>query len=62
MHRQHRTVLIVDDAPEDRELYRRYLLRDPEYSYTILEASLGQQGLELLQQQPVNAVLLDYRL
>lgn len=57
-----RTILIVDDSPEDRELYRRYLLRDQDYSYTFLEASLGQQGLELWQQYPVDAVLLDYRL
>jgi PAS domain S-box-containing protein len=57
-----RTILIVDDSPEDRELYRRYLLRDPEYSYTILEATLGQQGLDLWQQHSADAVLLDYRL
>lgn len=56
-----RTVLIIDDSPEDRELYRRYLKRDREYSYTFLEAGLGKQGLELWQQQP-DAVLLDYRL
>ena len=37
-----RTILIVDDSPEDRELYRRYLLRDQDYSYTILEAGLGR--------------------
>ncbi|PSB18834.1 PAS domain S-box protein [Phormidesmis priestleyi ULC007] len=57
-----RTILIVDDSPEDRELYQRYLLHDPDYSYTILEASLGQQGLELWRQHRPDAVLLDYRL
>lgn len=57
-----RTILIVDDSPEDRELYRRYLRRDEEYSYTVLEATLGRQGLELWQQHPVDVVLLDYRL
>jgi PAS domain S-box-containing protein len=57
-----RTLLIVDDSPEDRELYRRYLLRDREYSYSILEAALGKQGLELWQQHHPDAVLLDYRL
>ncbi|MBU7581814.1 MAG: PAS domain S-box protein [Nostoc sp. TH1S01] len=56
-----RNVLIVDDSPEDRELYRRCLLRDGNYSYQILEATLGSQGLELCEQQP-DAILLDYRL
>jgi len=62
MSQQQRTILIVDDSPEDRELYRRYLLRDREYSYNILEATLGQQGLELWQQHQLDAILLDYRL
>ncbi|MEH1944875.1 MAG: PAS domain-containing protein [Nostoc sp.] len=62
MSQQQRTLLIVDDSSEDRELYRRYLLRDREYSYTILEARLGQLGLELWQQHQPDAVLLDYRL
>lgn len=57
-----RTLLIVDDSPEDRELYRRYLLKDPDYTYTILEASLGQQGLEIWQQHQPDIVLLDFRL
>lgn len=59
---QSRVVLIVDDSPEDRELYRRYLRRDREYFYTLLEANLGRQGLELWQQHQPDAVLLDYRL
>jgi PAS domain S-box-containing protein len=62
MVQQQRIALIVDDCPEDRELYRRYLLRDREYSYTVLEAMLGQKGLELWQQYQPDIVLLDYRL
>ncbi|MBN3927206.1 PAS domain-containing protein [Nostoc sp. NMS4] len=62
MSQRSRIVLIVDDSPEDRELYRRCLLRDREYSYTLLEATLGRQGLELWQQYQPDAILLDYRL
>lgn len=57
-----RTILIVDDSSEDRELYQRYLRSDPDYSYTILETSLGRQGLELWRQHQPDVVLLDYRL
>jgi signal transduction histidine kinase/CheY-like chemotaxis protein len=57
-----RTVLLVDDSPEDRELYRRQLQRDPDYSYTIFEADLGQQGLALWHQHQPDVVILDYRL
>ncbi|MCU0544421.1 MAG: response regulator [Oscillatoriaceae cyanobacterium Prado104] len=62
MSQQQRTILIVDDSAEDRELYRRYLLRDREHSYTILEAELGRVGLQMWQQHQPDAVLLDYRL
>ncbi|MEH2415941.1 PAS domain-containing protein [Nostoc sp.] len=62
MSQQQRTLLIVDDSPEDRELYRQYLLRDREYSYTILEATLGVQALELWQLHQPDAVLFNYRL
>lgn len=57
-----RTILIVDDSLEDRELYQRYLQRNPDSSYTILEASSGRQGLELWQQQRPDLVLLNYHL
>ncbi len=62
MSQQNRTALIVDNSSENRELYRRYLWRDPEYSYTLLEATLGRQGLELWQQHQPDLVLLNDRL
>jgi PAS domain S-box-containing protein len=62
MSQHQRTVLIVDDSPEDRELYQLCLLRDKDYYYSILEATLGQEGLELWQEHQPDVVLLDYRL
>jgi signal transduction histidine kinase/DNA-binding response OmpR family regulator len=52
----------VDDSAEDREIYRLYLLQDHDYSYTILEAALGHQGLELWRQHQPDAMLVDYAL
>lgn len=53
-----RTLLIIGGLPEDRERYQRYLLQDAEHIYTLLEAPLGQQGLDLYQQAQPDAVLL----
>jgi signal transduction histidine kinase len=55
-------VLIVDDSPEDRELYRRLLLQDREHEYEILEAELGEDGLRLAREREPDCLLLDYRL
>ena len=57
-----RTVLIVDDSPEDCETYRRYLLRDQDYHYTVLIAGLGKEGLALSQRHQPDIVLLDYQM
>jgi CheY-like chemotaxis protein len=62
MSQQQRTVLIVDDSPEDCELYQRYLRQDREYNYNFVRAELGRLGLELWQQHQPDIVLLDYLL
>jgi PAS domain S-box-containing protein len=56
------TILIIDDSPEDRQVYRRYLLQDQEHSYTILEAELGEEALALCQQLQPEGILLDFLL
>lgn len=56
------TVLIVDDCPEDRQVYRRYLLQDQEYSYTILEEESGEGALTLCRQFQPDGILLDFLL
>jgi CheY-like chemotaxis protein len=44
--KRQRTILIVEDCPEDRESYRRYLLVDPEGNYVMVEAESGKAGLQ----------------
>lgn len=56
------TIALVDDCPEDRETYRRYLLQDAKYSYTILSAEDGESGLALCRQVLPDAILLDFHL
>jgi len=55
-------LLIVDDSPEDRELYRRLLVKDREHAYEILEAETGEEGLAMARETSPDCLLLDYRL
>lgn len=56
------TLLLIDDSPTDRELYRRYLLADTSYNYHFLEASTAETGLKYCRTEAINAIVLDYRL
>ena len=55
-------ILIVDDSPEDRELYRRCLNSRSGRTYQFFEAESAQKGLAMCRLWPINCVLLDYRL
>lgn len=57
-----RTVLIVDDSPEDRAAHRRYLERAEDAEYDIVEAELGEVGLALCAERAPDCVLLDFSL
>lgn len=62
MERPTRTLLVIDDSSVDREIYARFLARDPRHHYEILEAETGREGLDLLAERPVDCVVLDYNL
>jgi PAS domain S-box-containing protein len=55
-------ILIVDDSPEDRELYRRLIGRGSEQDYVFWEAGLAEEGLELYRSENPDCVVLDYQL
>ena len=57
-----RTILIVDDCLQDREIYSRYLHKDSDRSYQIVEAELAEIGLNLCQQIKCDLILLDVNL
>ncbi|MBW4560142.1 MAG: response regulator [Mojavia pulchra JT2-VF2] len=54
------TLLIIDDCAADRNIYRRYLLKDPHQSYKILEADCAEDGLALCQKIHCHVILLDF--
>jgi PAS domain S-box-containing protein len=56
------TVLIIEDNPIDRELYRRFLTTNPDSAYYLLEAELAEEGLSLCRAHAIDAILLDYSL
>jgi signal transduction histidine kinase len=54
-------VLIVEDSPEDRELYRRMLKRHGS-TFQVFEATNVDDGLRLAEEQPMDCIILDYQL
>ncbi|MBD2775453.1 ATP-binding protein [Iningainema tapete] len=54
------TILIIDDCAEDREAYRRYLLRNSDQSYQILEADSAEDGLALCKEIHCDLILVDF--
>lgn len=54
-------VLIVEDSPEDRELYRRILTRNAG-TFRLHEASSIDEGLEIVQRHPLDCIVLDFQL
>lgn len=54
-------ILIVEDNPEDRELYRRILDRSKGV-FQIYEAANVAEGLKIIKQNDMDCILLDYKL
>jgi CheY-like chemotaxis protein len=58
-HRPPRTLLLVDDEPNILSALKRLMRRD---NYTILTASSGKEGLDLLAQNQVDVIVSDQRM
>jgi signal transduction histidine kinase len=55
-------ILVIDDSEDDRLLYRRSLKKSTGFSYVVIEAASGEEGLACIDKQAVACVLLDYSL
>lgn len=55
-------ILIVDDSPEDREAYRRFLSAASPAEFLWIEKEYGEEGLEFCHAERPDCVLLDYNL
>lgn len=60
--RKPRKLLIVDDSPADRHLYRRLLNQGQPDDFEITEAHNGNEGLTRCREDRPDCILLDYRL
>jgi PAS domain S-box-containing protein len=56
------TVLLVDDNPGDRALFRHYLESIPEITWTIWEEERGEAGLAKCREVQPECIVLDYQL
>jgi signal transduction histidine kinase/CheY-like chemotaxis protein len=57
--RDDRTILIIDDSPEDCEVYRRFLSRGDD-CYAFLEADCAEEALLILKDKSCDLLLLDF--
>ncbi|WP_253274439.1 response regulator, partial [Myxosarcina sp. GI1] len=55
-----KTILIIDDNVDDRDIYSLYLNRDAINTYEIIETETGNKGLESHQSEKPDLILLDY--
>jgi signal transduction histidine kinase len=56
-------VLIIDDAPEDREVFGRYLRQhSTTQDFQIIETDSGVEGLEICQKEHPDCILIDYQI
>ncbi len=55
-------VLFIDDCPEDREVYKRLLLKIPDHEFLVAECDTAEDGLQLIGLDCPHILLLDYML
>jgi PAS domain S-box-containing protein len=62
MSSRHLTLLLLEDSPEDRHVFRTYLEQVGEYTFRFLEEEDAEVALALCKREPVDCILVDYAL
>lgn len=55
-------ILIVDDSPEDRTIYKRHITQNTDSDFIISEADTGEAALAICKTDRPDCILLDYNL
>jgi PAS domain S-box-containing protein len=55
-------ILIIDDEPVDREIFKQYLDADRPGAFVYADADTGREGLRRLQEFPPDCILMDLHL
>jgi signal transduction histidine kinase len=55
-------VLLVDDSPTDRIIFKRYLQQEQWFDYHFIECASAEEALQRCQEQPPDCILLDFNL
>jgi PAS domain S-box-containing protein len=58
----HLKVLIIDDEPVDREIFKQYLDADQPHAFSYAEADTGRDGLRKIESFQPDCILLDFHL
>src|SRR5581483_7454542 len=55
-------LLLIDDSPADRAVYRRYLLNVPDFVYSLWEEEIGRKGVRTARSVQPDCIVVDYHL
>ena len=55
-------LLLIDDNPADRMIYRRYLLNISDFAYSLWEEEIGQKGIHTARSVQPDCIVVDYYL
>lgn len=56
------TILLIEDSPTDRKVYRRFLEEQDRLAIRVVEAQTGKEALELCEREHPDCIVVDFKL